>query len=162
MREEGKEVSIARLCRWFGVARSSFYYQPEDPAPPLIDAALSELIRRVIEENPAYGVRRITAMVRRELNRRVNRKKVHRIIQINGWQIWQKPQGKRPRAQGWTSRATRPDERWAVDATHILWSGRLVSPDGDHRLLRPNDRRLAALEDRSGQGGGGSARRGAA
>ena len=120
MRAEGREVSIAKLCQWFGVSRSSFYYRPGAPTEPVIDAALAELIRRVIEENPAYGVRRITAMVRRELDRRVNRKRVHRIIRLNGWQVWRKPQGKRPRAQGWTSRATRPNERWAVDATHVF------------------------------------------
>ena len=120
VRAEGKEVSIAKLCRWFGVPRSTFYYEPESRGEAVIDGAIAAVIRRVIEENPAYGVRRITAMVRRELKRRVNRKKVHRIIQLNGWQVWTKPQGKRPRAQGWKSRATQPNERWAVDATHIF------------------------------------------
>ena len=28
MRAEGKAVSIAQLCRWFGVPRSTFYYRP--------------------------------------------------------------------------------------------------------------------------------------
>jgi putative transposase len=83
MRAEGREVSIAKLCRWFGVSRSSFYYRPGALTEPVIDAALAELIRRVIEENPAYGLRR--------------------IIRLNGWQVWRKPQGNRPRAQGWTS-----------------------------------------------------------
>ena len=43
---ERERVSIAQLCRWFGVARSSFYYAPEDPKEPVIDAALSEEIRK--------------------------------------------------------------------------------------------------------------------
>jgi putative transposase len=123
MEAEGNRVSIAKLCQWFGVARSSFYYRPEVPATPrvpVVDAELSETIRQVIEEDPAYGVRRITVIVRRKLKRKVNRKKVHRVIKLNGWQVWRKPQGKRPRAQGWTSRSTRPNERWAVDATHIF------------------------------------------
>ena len=123
MEAEGNRVSIGKLCRWFGVARSSFYYRPEFTATPkraVIDVELAETIRQVIEEDPAYGVRRITVIVRRKLKRQVNRKKVHRIIKLNGWQVWKKPQGKRPRAQGWTSRSTRPNERWAVDATHIF------------------------------------------
>ena len=121
MRAEGNEVSIARLCRWFGVPRSSFYYKPErSPLPPVIDAAICEQIRAVIEENPTHGVRMITAIVRRKAKQPVNRKKVHRIIKLNGWQVWRKPQGKRPRAQGWTSRSTKPNERWAVDATHVF------------------------------------------
>ena len=34
MREEGQTVSIAQLCRWFGVARSTFYYRPPEAAVP--------------------------------------------------------------------------------------------------------------------------------
>jgi len=111
-------VSLSKLCRWFGVARSTVYYRPMAPKPPAMDRGLVELVREVIEANPLYGLRRITAMVRRK--RKVNRKKVHRILKLNAWQVWQKPQGKRPRAQGWVSRATRPNERWAVDATHVF------------------------------------------
>ena len=67
MRTEGIEVSIAKLCRWFGVARSTFYYTPEKaPSPPVIDAEICEQIRAVIEENPTHGVRMITAVVRRK------------------------------------------------------------------------------------------------
>jgi putative transposase len=121
MRAEGSAVSIAKLCRWFGVARSSFYYRPErSPSPPVIDAEVCEQIRAAIEENPTHGVRMITAVVRKKAERPVNRKKVHRIIKLNGWQVWRKPQGKRPRVKGWTSRASRPNERWAVDATHVF------------------------------------------
>ena len=120
MREEGHKVSIARLCRWFGVPRSSFYYRPQPAAPVVLATDLVEMIRGVIDENPTYGLRRITAMVRRRAGAPVNRKRVHRVVKLNGWQVWQKPRGARPRAQGWTSRASRPDERWAVDATHVF------------------------------------------
>jgi len=68
MSAEGKKVSIAKLCRWFDVPRSTFYYESKSPREPVIDEAIAEVIRKVIEENPAYGVRRITVMVRRELN----------------------------------------------------------------------------------------------
>lgn len=86
----------------------------------MIDAEVCDLIRAAIEENPTHGVRMITAVVRRKAKQPVNRKKVHRIIKLNGWQVWRKPQGKRPRAQGWTSRSSKPNERWAVDATHVF------------------------------------------
>jgi len=121
MRPEGKEVSIARLCRWFGVARSSFYYRPEQSSSlPVIDGEVCGQIRAVIEDNPTHGVRLITAVVRRKAKSAVNRKKVHRIIKLNGWQVRRKSQGKRPRAPGWTSRASKANERWAVDATHVF------------------------------------------
>ena len=50
----------------------------------------------------------------------MNRKKIHRIVKLNGWQVRQRPQGHRPRVQGWASRATRPNERWAIDTTHLF------------------------------------------
>ena len=49
MREEGQAVSIAQLCRWFGVARSTFYYRPPVtavPRPPVVDAALVVFAQR--------------------------------------------------------------------------------------------------------------------
>jgi len=120
MRAEGNAVSIAQLCRWFGVPRSTFYYRGDSPVPSVLDAAVVEVVRQVIDRNPTYGLRRITALVRRELQAAVNRKKVHRILKVNGWQVRRRPQGKRPRVQGWVSRATRPNERWAIDTTHLF------------------------------------------
>jgi len=122
MRAEGQQVSIAQLCRWFGVARSTFYYRPTvtTPRPPKIDRALATQIRTIIDAEPAAGLRMITARVRRASATPVNRKKVHRILKLHGWQIRQRQQGHRPRVQGWVSRARRPNERWAIDTTHLF------------------------------------------
>jgi putative transposase len=120
MRAEGKVVSIAQLCRWFGVPRSTFYYRGERRHAPELDAVLVELVRRLIAENPDYGLRRLTVLVRRELREAVNRKRIHRILKANGWQIRQRPRGQRPRARGWVSRVERPNTRWAIDATHVF------------------------------------------
>jgi len=122
MRAEGKAVSIAQLCRWFGVPRSTFYYRPAAGAPrvPVLDAALVATIRTIIDAAPAAGLRMITARVRRASAVPVNRKKVHRILKVNGWQVQQRPQGQRPRVQGWVSRTSRPNERWAIDTTHLF------------------------------------------
>ena len=109
MRAEGKVVSIAQLCRWFGVPRSTFYYRGERRHAPELDAVLVELVRRLIAENPDYGLRRLTVLVRRELREAVNRKRIHRILKANGWQIRQRPRGQRPRARGWVSRVEREE-----------------------------------------------------
>jgi putative transposase len=119
MQAEGKSVSIAMLCRWYGIPRSSFYYRSSARPRRPLDPSRTELVRQIIEENPTYGVRRITAMARR-VKRPINRKAVHRIVKENSWQLRRKGQGKRPRAQGWRSVAVRPNERWAVDATHVF------------------------------------------
>ena len=68
MGEEGKRVSIAQLCRWLGVARSTFYYRPPPdrvPAPPVVDRELETKIRAIIDQEPAAGLRMITARIRR-------------------------------------------------------------------------------------------------
>jgi putative transposase len=122
MRAEGKAVAIAQLCRWFGVPRSTVYYRPmtTGPQPVVLDSALVATIRTIIEAEPAAGLRMITARVRRSSPVPINRKKVHRILKVNGWQVRQRPRGQRPRVQGWVSRAARPNERWAVDTTHLF------------------------------------------
>ena len=67
--------------------------------------------------------------------------------------MWKKPQGKRPRAgAGPRGRRTRMNGgRWTPRISSR--PGWLVSPDGDHRLLRSRDRRLAAVEDGHRAGG---------
>jgi putative transposase len=54
MRAEGKAVSMALLCRWFGVPRSTIYYRgkPVSRRGRAIDAALVETVRTIIEGNP--------------------------------------------------------------------------------------------------------------
>jgi hypothetical protein len=160
MREEGTAVSIAQLCRWFGVARSTFYYRPpkdQMPKPPVIDQALEAKIRAVIDEEVVIGLRMITARIRRAAAAPVNKKKIHRILKLNHWQCRQKPQGHRPRVQG-LGLGSEPAER-AVGHRYdapLLRPRWVVPPDGDHRLPRPHDRRLAvgALRDRGGGGRG--------
>lgn len=124
MKEEGKEVSMKKLCKWFSIARSSVYYRPTPSRKNRLsrteDQALTEAIRRQIEENPTYGVRRITVLVRRELRKAVNRKAVHRVMKINGWQVRKKRGGYKARAKDWRSQADCPNERWAIDTCTIF------------------------------------------
>jgi putative transposase len=119
MKEENKNVSLSQLCRWFNISRSTFYYKPEKKKPLRIDRELERAIKGIIDDQPTWGVRFITAMIRRNYGAH-NRKKIHRIIKINDWQVYKKKKGNRPRVKGWSSRATRSNERWAIDTTHIL------------------------------------------
>ena len=68
------------------------------------------------------GLRMIVAPVRRKSAVAINRKKIHRILKLNGWQVRQRPQGHRLRVQSWISRAGRLNERWAIDMTHLFTS----------------------------------------
>ena len=119
MKEEGKSVSISKLCRWFSVPRSTFYYKSMVRKPKAVDTELEKNIWEIIQAEPSWGLRLITAVIRRDYGR-YNRKKIHRIIKLNNWQVTKKPKGHRPRVKGWGSRTTEIDTRWAIDTTHIL------------------------------------------
>ena len=119
MNEEGRQVSINQLCRWFGVPRSTFYYKAVVRKRRPVDERLERKIWEIIQTEPSWGLRLITAVIRRDYGR-YNRKKIHRIIRLNNWQVVKKPKGHRPRVKGWGSRTSGIDERWSIDTTHIL------------------------------------------
>jgi putative transposase len=112
------------LCDVVGLPRSSFYY----PAHPREDTTLQEQIRTLCGTWPTYGVRRMTAQVRREYQR-VNRKRVRRVMRAMG--LTRKNRRKRRRTtqsdhhfprypnlvQGLT--VTHPDQVWVADLTYV-------------------------------------------
>ena len=49
LRDDGFEVSMVKLCRWFGVARRTMYYRPTK-APPTVKPELAEPIKALIEQ----------------------------------------------------------------------------------------------------------------
>ena len=113
---EGHSVSISKLCRWLGLPRRTFYYQPK-ARPHVINDVLEKRVKATIERFPTYGYRRLACVLGE------NRKPVQRILQLKGWQVRRRPQGFRPRARSLPSVAHRPDERWATDLTHV-WCGK--------------------------------------
>lgn len=117
---DGYMVSISKLCHWFNVPRATFYYQPKQRNPRAVDSGLSLKIREIIDKFPQYGLRRIAAVIKREWHEAVNRKKVHRIIKLNNWQLKRKSRGQRPRVWGSVSRCDEINQRWAIDTTHIF------------------------------------------
>lgn len=123
MKEEGQKVSIKKLCSWFKVTRSSFYYRPKVCAqrkPKGLDQEVVTAIREVIDKHPTYGVRLITAVLRKKINKPLNIKKVHRILKLNNWQISKRRGGFRKRVKHSRSQCNLPNEGWAIDATSIF------------------------------------------
>jgi putative transposase len=76
-------------------------------------------IKELIEAHPTYGYRRIWARLRFGDKRVINRKKVRRLMREQGWMVRQRPAAPKPRVRRKKSVATRRNERWALDATHI-------------------------------------------
>jgi putative transposase len=84
-----------------------------------VDRDVERTIYELIQQYPRYGYRRITVMLRRQKNMIVNKKKVQRIMQRNGWAVAVRPKGMRPRARASRSVSEGPNQRWATDMTHF-------------------------------------------
>ena len=116
LRADGFEVSMVKLCRWFGVARRTVYYRAIK-APPKIKEALATPVKAMIEAEPSFGYRTVAGLLG------MNKNTVQRIFQLKGWQVRKRPIGQRPRIQALPSVATRPDERWSTDLCRV-WGGK--------------------------------------
>jgi putative transposase len=63
IRRMASAYPVSLLCEVLDVPRSTVYYEPQ-PKPD--DAALREVIERVLMRRPFYGYRRVTAQLKRE------------------------------------------------------------------------------------------------
>jgi len=81
------------------------------------------LIRRIIEERPTYGYRRITAILNRYLlllgQPRVNHKRIYRIMKINGL-LLQRYTGRPARSHDGKVMVHRSNRRWCSDVFEII------------------------------------------
>jgi putative transposase len=120
LQAEGRRVPWLKLCRWIGVARSTLYY-PSHPRQrdEAIDQNLAVQIKEIIEERPAFGVRRVHVQLTKARGLCVNRKKVRRIMRLKHWTLRQRASGHRPRAEKRKSITERPNERWATDLAYV-------------------------------------------
>lgn len=109
---EGVQVSLVKLCQWFGVPRRTVYYRPTK-SEPKVQEHLAKPIKAMIEENPSFGYRTVAYLLG------MNKNTVQRIFQLNGWQVRKRPVGFRPRIQALPSVAKAPDERWATDLCRV-------------------------------------------
>ena len=77
------QLRVPRQCELVGLPRSSFYYQPV--APDAFTLEEMHAIDRIYTDRPFYGVRRIWKTLRDD-GYLVNRKRVHRLMQLMGLQ----------------------------------------------------------------------------
>jgi len=116
------EASERRVCRVLEVSRSSVRLNKSERAVrkrPIIDEKLAKEIHKLIRLHPTYGYRRIWVLLRFGLRVKVSRKKVYRLMKLKGWMVYQRRVTPRPRVKGKRSVADRPNQRWAIDMTHV-------------------------------------------
>lgn len=116
LRDEGYDVSISKLCRWFGFPRRTWYYRSVKSAPR-VKPELEIPIKALIEQEPSFGYRTVAHLLG------MNKNTVQRVFQLRGWQVRKRAIGFRPRIQALPSVATAPDQRWSTDLCRI-WGGR--------------------------------------
>lgn len=121
-------MRIARQCDLVGLPRSSFYYRPQG------ESAENLHLMRLVDEQytltPYYGVRRMTAWLRRE-GYHVNHKRVARLMQTMGIEaIYPKPRLSQTqpmhRVYPYLLRGvpiTHVNQVWSTDITYIRLHG---------------------------------------
>ena len=118
--ETGVKVSFSKICRWLGVARSTAYYPPKtDRRDRPVDQEVLTLIKDLIEKEPGLGVRMTWARLRSWHGLAINRKKVHRIMKLEGLTLPKRKKGARPRVAHSRSVAERPNQRWSTDIASV-------------------------------------------
>ncbi|MEQ1844167.1 MAG: IS3 family transposase [Nitrospira sp.] len=80
---------------------------------------MDRAVARVDSAALHIGYRRLWVLLRFRDGLVVNRKAVYRVLKQKGWFVHQCVSTTRPRVRGWTSRASRSNERWTMDVTHI-------------------------------------------
>ena len=76
---EGPDVSLRKLCAWFGVSRSHLLVQLAVSRPSEEEVAVRDAIERIVLEFPGYGYRRVTHALARD-GWTINHKRVLRIM----------------------------------------------------------------------------------
>jgi len=150
------ELTLTAQTELLSLNRTSLYYRPIAPTPE--EVALKHRIDAIYTDNPFYGVRRITAQLRRE-GRLVNHKAVARHMREMGLAALAPGPNLSKRAQKagiypYLLRdvtARHPNHIWGIDITYIRlrggwmylvavldWFSRyIVSWQLDHTLAQP-------------------------
>jgi putative transposase len=110
------------VCRALGISRTAIRRRSTErgPTPPRLNPELASRLEALIQRYPTFGYRRLWAWLRFREGCRVTPKTVYRILALKGWFVHQRPVTPRPRAQELISRATRSNDRWATDVTHVF------------------------------------------
>ncbi len=124
----GGKLSLSAQCRLLGINRSTLYYRSRGIKPD--DLKLMRLIDEQYLKTPFYGSRSMAKHLSRLLKRRINRKRIQRLMRIMGLEaIYPKPKTSCPHPnhkvypyllRGKT--IDRPNQVWAADITYIPMS----------------------------------------
>ena len=148
------------VAQTLGVSRSNLIERLKACAKPrrryhkAQDAAVLPLLRRLVDERPTYGYRRITALVNRQLAAPANHKRIYRLMKLYGL-LLEKHTGHRPgRRHDGKVVVMRSNLRWCSDGFEFTcWNGEVVR---GAFALDAHDREVLAWRAVAGAGISGS------
>ena len=105
-------VSERRVCRLFGLARSTWQYRSRRPA----DTELRERLRDLAAKLPRYGYKRLCRRLRKN-GETVNHKKIYRLYREEGLMVRKRARKRLVRRAERPSPPSKPNERWSMDFT---------------------------------------------
>jgi transposase InsO family protein len=125
------------VAETIGVARSQLHDRvhltpkPRGPYRKPEDDTLVQLVRRLVDERPTYGYRRITARANRERDKAgeppVNHKRVFRIMRQNSMLLARHTGSRNGRVHDGKVIVMRSNLRWCSDGFEIsCWNGDLI------------------------------------
>lgn len=133
------------ICSALSISRSSYYKQnghKEKARGPILDEALAEKIRAILDREETFGYRRVWAHLRFKERILVNIKKVHRIMKLKGWQcrLWNRPSHVPKATRVSRSTIDQPDRLWCLDSTKVFcgsygWASLIALLDAGSREI---------------------------
>jgi putative transposase len=147
-----------------GVARSHLHHQVHGGTTPRgcyrkpLDIELLPMLRRLVDERPTYGYRRIAALANRELARTgepaINHKRAFRIMKQNGMLLTRHTGRRSGRVHDGKVVVMRSNRRWCSDGFEIAcWNG---EPVRITFVIDAHDREIIAWHAVAGAGISGS------
>ena len=97
------DISLSRLCRWFGVPRRLIDYRPQRK-PATTQEQYVQPIKQLIEVEPSLGYRTVAALLD------MNKNTVQRVFQLKSWQVRKRAVERSPHIQAMLSKAQEPNK----------------------------------------------------
>ena len=119
MLEDG--LSLRKALEYSACSRK-MYYHKTIPRMVQPDPQVVEKVKEIALDRPTFGTRRMAAMLMRDLQVPINRKRVRRIFHHLNWIEPAKKKSEIIRSSTKLVKATRPYELWESDITFV-WCG---------------------------------------
>ena len=125
--KDNPEITVKRQCELLSINRTSVYRTPKSKLIHPEELRIRGLIERVHTDEPTWGYRTITKILKRDHHIQINRKRTRRLMQSMGiYTLFPKPNlSKRYHAQyrkPYLLRhltIERPNQVWGIDITYI-------------------------------------------